>query len=66
MNEFSDEVMSELFKSAFNNLSANWSNNAGDLNQRDSPQENPFVGQNVDLNGQKLRVERVIAEGKMN
>ena len=58
--------MSELFKSAFNNSSANWANNAGDPNQRDSSQENPFVGQNVDLNGQKLRVERVIAEGKID
>ncbi|XP_054162058.1 cyclin-G-associated kinase-like isoform X2 [Oppia nitens] len=53
--------MSDMLRSAFNNLSSNvWSN---DHNSDSSYSDNPFVGQTIDLNANKYRVERVIAEG---
>lgn len=67
--------MSEYFKSAFSNLSSQlvgaassavsgnqWSS---DQHGNDShQQENSFVGQTVELKGQKIRIDRVIAEGR--
>ena len=55
--------MSDILRSAFNNISSNvWSND--NHNNSDSGlSDNPFVGQNIELKGIKLRVERVIAEG---
>ena len=65
--------MSEYFKSAFSNLSSQivgaasnassqWSS-GGDPSGDSNPQENSFVGQTVELKGQKIRIDRVIAEG---
>ena len=45
--------MSDFFKSAFNYLGG-----------ASVSQDNDFVGQVVELGSQKLRVKRVIAEGK--
>ena len=67
--------MSEYFKSAFSNFSSQlvgaassavsgnqWSS---DQHGNDShPQENSFLGQTVELKGQKIRIDRVIAEGR--
>lgn len=58
--------MSDLFRSALSNLSSNW-NTTTSYNDQQSPGEhhdNEFVGQNIELNGQRLRVDKVIAEGK--
>jgi len=58
--------MSDLFRSALNNISSNWSigSNSDQNSTNDSlNSDNQFVGQNIELKGIKLRVERVIAEG---
>ena len=55
--------MSDILRSAFNNISSNvW---ATDNHNNSDPQysDNPFVGQTIDLKANKYRVERVIAEG---
>ncbi|CAG2116429.1 unnamed protein product, partial [Medioppia subpectinata] len=53
--------MSDILRSAFNNISSNvWSS---DHNNDSVHSDNPFVGQTIDLKANKLRVERVIAEG---
>ncbi|KAI1289824.1 Cyclin-G-associated kinase [Halotydeus destructor] len=55
--------MNEYFKSAFTNLSSNWGVNTTESDHPSSPSVNPFVGQTVELDGKRLRVDRVIAEG---
>lgn len=45
--------MAELFKSAFGYLGANG-----------AASDNDFVGQEVEINGIKLRIRKLIAEGK--
>lgn len=58
--------MSEYLRSAFNNIQSSLgsnSNNEGTDGGQQGQIDNEFVGQNVDLKGQRLRVERVIAEG---
>ena len=55
--------MNEYLKSAFTNISSSWSNSSTDNDHSTSNTDNAFVGQTVELEGQKLRVERVIAEG---
>jgi hypothetical protein len=58
--------MSDLFRSALNNISSNWNigSNSDQNSTNDSlNSDNQFVGQNIELKGIKLRVERVIAEG---
>ena len=47
--------MSDLFRSALGYLATNGSSN-----------DNDFVGQEVEVGGIKLRVKKVIAEGKSN
>lgn len=56
--------MSEYFKSALSNISSTFSSSSDDNDRASSNTDNPFVGQTVELEGQRLRVERVIAEGK--
>lgn len=46
--------MAELFKSAFGYLGANGAASDSD-----------FVGQEVEINGIKLRIKKLIAEGKI-
>ncbi len=58
--------MSDLFRSALNNISSNWNigSNSDQNSTNDSlNSDNQFVGQTIELKGIKLRVERVIAEG---
>lgn len=58
--------MSEYFKSvssALSNIHSTFSS-SGDPERPGSSTDNPFVGQTVELEGQRLRVERVIAEGE--
>lgn len=55
--------MSELLRSALNNISSNWGASTND-DAGHTEQENEFVGETIDLKGHRLRVERVIAEGK--
>lgn len=52
--------MGDFLRSAFTNISSNWANN-GESNYVD--QENEFVGQTIELNGHRLKVEKVLAEG---
>lgn len=56
--------MSELLRSALSNISSNWGASATNDDAGHSEQENEFVGETIDLKGHRLRVERVIAEGK--
>lgn len=63
--------MSDILRSALNNMTNNWSigsnigsnNDYNNSNNECTHSDNQFVGQNIELKGIKLRVERVIAEG---
>ena len=56
--------MNEYFKSALSNIGSTLAG-AGSFVAAEggSSQDNEFVGQTVDLKGQKIRIESVIAEG---
>lgn len=60
--------MSELFKSAISNWVGSTVAAASDqttaTSQGSHSESNPFVGQTVDLDNKRIRIERVIAEGK--
>lgn len=60
--------MSKLFKYAINNwMGSTLVNGASDLVSVASSQvtqTNPLVGQTVDVDKRKIRIEKVIAEGK--
>lgn len=58
--------MSEYFKSALNNIGSTLVGATASfgVSDGDTRQDNPFLGQTVDLKGHKIRIERVIAEGK--
>lgn len=56
--------MSEYLRSAFNNLSSNWGSPSNDESTPHQREDNPFVGETIDLKGHRLKVERVIAEGE--
>ena len=53
--------MGDFIRSAFTNISSNWSNSNGESNCVD--QDNEFVGQIIELKGHRLKVEKVLAEG---
>lgn len=57
--------MNDLFKSALSNISSTFAGTTSDADQHGGNTENAFVGQTVELEGQRLRVERVIAEGML-
>ena len=61
--------MSELFKSAFSSAmswgsqAVNSASSNDSSNHSPSHQDNPFVGQTVEVSGNKIKIERVVAEG---
>jgi len=59
--------MSELFRNAFSSALGWGSGPSSSTEGRGSPsnvgQDNPFVGQTVDVKGRRIRIERVLAEG---
>lgn len=61
--------MSELLKSAINSLIGSAVSAASDQttasNAGSHSESNPFVGQTVDLDTRRIRIEKVIAEGKL-
>ena len=69
MAQVSPLEMSESFKSAISSWISALVNGASDQTAASGstshPESNPFVGQTVNLDKRKLRIEKVIAEGEL-